>query len=318
MYTRYGDAINVLTGRQIVEFMKSIQLKAMGKINLGLDVLRRREDGYHEVRMVMQMVNLYDRIKITKIRKPKIYISTNLNFLPNNENNIAYKAAKLLMEEFGIKAGVYIEVEKHIPVAAGMAGGSSDAAAVLYGINRLFRLNLNIAQLMERGVKLGADVPFCVARTTSLCEGIGEIITPLQSIPDCYILIAKPGFSVSTKYVYENLNQEAITARPNVEGLVSAINRQDLHAIAGHMGNVLETVTTARYPDIERIKELMRQKGALNAMMSGSGSTIFGIFEHKGVVKVACEELRREASVKNVFLTRPYPPIGKAAPVRKE
>lgn len=287
--------------------MKSIQLRAMGKINLGLDVLRRREDGYHEVRMVMQMVNLYDKIKITKIRGPKIYISTNLPFLPINENNIAYKAAKLLMEEFNIKSGVYIEIAKHIPVAAGMAGGSSDAAAVLHGINRLFRLNLGKPQLMERGVKLGADVPFCVSRRTSLCEGIGEIITPLQPMADCYILIAKPGFSVSTKYVYENLNIDALKSHPDIDGLVDAINHQDIYKIAGDMENVLETVTAVKYPDIEKIKDLMRREGALNAMMSGSGPTVFGIFDQQQAARIAWEELRKEASVKNVFLTRPYP-----------
>jgi len=279
----------------------------MGKINLGLDVLRRREDGYHEVRMVMQMVNLYDKIKITKIRGPKIYISTNLPFLPINENNIAYKAAKLLMEEFNIKSGVYIEIAKHIPVAAGMAGGSSDAAAVLHGINRLFRLNLGKPQLMERGVKLGADVPFCVSRRTSLCEGIGEIITPLQPMADCYILIAKPGFSVSTKYVYENLNIDALKSHPDIDGLVDAINHQDIYKIAGDMENVLETVTAVKYPDIEKIKDLMRREGALNAMMSGSGPTVFGIFDQQQAARIAWEELRKETSVKNVFLTRPYP-----------
>lgn len=292
--------------------MKSLQLRAMGKINLGLDVVRRREDGYHEVCMVMQMVNLYDRIKISKTRRPKIYISTNLPFLPNNENNIAYKAAELLMEEFKLKSGIYIEIEKHIPVAAGMAGGSSDAATVLHGINRLFRLNLNKTQLMEIGVKLGADVPFCISRRTSLCEGIGEIITPLQSMPDCYILIAKPGFSVSTKYVYENLNIDELSTHPDIDGLVSAINRQDIRDIAEHMENVLETVTAVKYPDIERIKDLMRQKGALNAMMSGSGPTVFGIFNHKKPARIAYEELRKEASVKNVFLTRPYPRLIRA------
>jgi len=287
--------------------MKIIQLRAMGKINLGLDVVRRREDGYHEVRMVMQMVNLYDRIKITKIRRPKIYISSNLPFLPINENNIAYQAAKLLMDEFKLRSGVYIEIEKHIPVAAGMAGGSSDAASVLHGINRLFHLNLSKSQLMERGVKLGADVPFCISRRTSLCEGIGEIITPLQSIPDCYILIAKPGFSVSTKHVYENLNIDAISTHPDIDGLVNAVSRQDIHGIAGHMANVLETVTAVEYPDIEKIKDLMCQNGALNAMMSGSGPTIFGIFKHKKTARIAYEELRKEANVRNVFLTRPYP-----------
>ena len=176
--------------------MNTIQMKAFGKVNLGLDVIRRRGDGYHEVRMIMQTIQLYDKITIDKARQEGIMLETNLAFLPVNENNIAYKAARMLMEEFHIPGGLSIKIEKHIPVAAGMAGGSTDGAAVLYGINRMYRLGLTKTQLMERGVRLGADVPYCIMRGTVLSEGIGEVLTPVSPLPDCYILVAKPPISV--------------------------------------------------------------------------------------------------------------------------
>ena len=189
--------------------MDKIQLKALAKINLGLDVLRRREDGYHEVKMIMQTINLYDELEIRKVKQPGIQVKTNLYYLPSNENNLVYKAAKLLMEEFRIRDGICIQLQKKIPVAAGMAGGSSDGAAVLWGINQMYGLGLSRRGLMERGVKLGADVPYCVMRGTALSEGIGEILTPLPPVPQCQVLIARPPISVSTKWVYENLNVAA-------------------------------------------------------------------------------------------------------------
>ncbi len=212
--------------------MKSIQLKAMGKINLGLDVVRRRPDGYHEVRMVMQTVSLYDKVGITVEDQPGIRITTNLSFLPVNENNIVYKAAKLLMEEFSMDQGVSISLEKHVPVAGGMAGGSTDGAAVLYGMNRLFSLGMGKKRLMELGLKLGADVPYCIMRGTALSEGIGEVLTPLPPMPDCWILIARPPFSVSTRFVYENLHLENVDRHPDIDGIVRAIEDGDLEACA--------------------------------------------------------------------------------------
>ena len=186
--------------------MDKIQLKALAKINLVLDVLRRREDGYHEVKMIMQTIGLHDDLEIRKTKTPGIQVKTNLYYLPTNENNLVYKAAKLLMDEFQIQDGVSIQLKKRIPVAAGMAGGSSDGAAVLWGINQMYGLGLSMQALMERGVRLGADVPYCIQRGTALAEGIGEKLSVLPPMPKCTILIAKPGISVSTKFVYENLH----------------------------------------------------------------------------------------------------------------
>ena len=286
--------------------MNTIQMKALGKVNLGLDVVRRREDGYHEVRMIMQTVQLYDKISISKSDKAGIHIKTNLTFLPVNENNIAYKAAKMLMVEFDIQTGVRINIEKHIPVAAGMAGGSTDGAAVLYGMNRLFHLGLSKHQLMERGVKLGADVPYCIMRGTVLSEGIGEILTPVTALPDCYILVAKPPVSVSTKYVYEHLKLDETIEHPDIDGMVEALKNQDLCGVASKMGNVLETVTVAKHPEIEDIKKIMVREGALGALMSGSGPTVFGIFDDKVKGEKAREVLRRGTLARQVYLVRPY------------
>lgn len=280
----------------------TVKLKALAKINLGLDVLGRRENGYHDVRMVMQTIYLYDDVTISKTEEPGIQVETNLHFLPVDENNIAYKAAKMLIEEFGITQGVHIVLDKHIPVAAGLAGGSSNAAAVLVGMNRLFRLGLDQKALMERGVKLGADVPYCVMRGTVLAEGIGEILTPLPPLPKCYVLIAKPGISVSTKEVYEKLDSREIENHPDVDGILEGLENQDLEKIAAAMGNVLERVTIEDYPVIEEIKKTMKEAGALNAMMSGSGPTVFGIFADRKTAKIAQEKVKALDVAKQVYL----------------
>ena len=265
--------------------MDKMELKALGKINLGLDVLGRRENGYHDVRMVMQTVYLYDQIRMEKTKKPGIELLTNLFYLPVNENNLAYQAADLLMKEFHVKEGVKITLDKHIPVAAGMAGGSSNAAAVLFGINRMFSLGLSQKELMERGVTLGADVPYCVMRGTVLAEGIGEILTPLPACPKCHVLIAKPPISVSTKLVYEKLYD------------------QDITKVASRMGNVLEKVTIEEYPVIEQIKNVMKEQGALNAMMSGSGPTVFGLYETKEKARKVAAKIREKQLAKQVYVT---------------
>ncbi len=285
--------------------MNRISLKAMAKINLGLDVVGKRPDGYHELRMVMQMINLYDKVNIEKTPKNGIQVETNLSFLPVNENNIVYKAAKLLMDEFHIQDGVKISLEKHIPVAAGMAGGSSDGAAVLFGMNRLFNLRLSKRELMARGVRLGADVPYCLLRTTALSEGIGEILTTLKPMPDCTIVVAKPAVSVSTKTVFGKLKLDEIRQHPDIDAIVRAINDGDLGAIADHMGNVLETVTIRDYPVIGEIKELMKTMGARGALMSGSGPTVFGIFDDEAAAKNVWSALKNGSLARQVFLTRP-------------
>ncbi len=288
--------------------MEKMQLKALAKINLGLDVLRKREDGYHEVRMIMQNVHIYDQILLTKQQEKGIQVKTNLYYLPVNENNLVYKAAKLLMDEFEIPGGLSIDLKKYIPVAAGMAGGSSDAAAVLFGVNRMYELRLSLEQLMERGVKIGADVPYCIMRGTALSEGIGEILSPLSPMPPCYILVAKPGISVSTKFVYENLRANELTEHPDIDGMMKALEVQDLQALTACMkdGNVLETVTAAHYPVIQKLKDLMVHYGALVSLMSGSGPTVFGIFDNRQAAKKAYAALRRGHYAKQVFLTTPY------------
>ena len=280
----------------------TVTLKALAKINLGLDVLGRRDNGYHDVRMVMQTIYLYDNVTVEKTEEAGIHLECNLFYLPVDETNIAYKAAKLLMEEFDIREGVRIVLDKHIPVAAGLAGGSANAAAVLVGMNRLFSLGLSQQELMDRGVSLGADVPYCVMRGTVLAEGIGEVLTPLPPLPKCYVLIAKPGISVSTKTVYEKLDSQEISEHPDIDGILEGLDKQDIYKVASSMGNVLETVTIGDYPIIEEIKNVMKEEGALNAMMSGSGPTVFGIFDDKSKARQAQERMRQLQIAKQVYI----------------
>ena len=286
--------------------MDKIKLKALGKINLGLDVLGRRPNGYHDVRMVMQTVYLYDQILLEKTDKEGISLETNLFYLPVNENNLIHKAAALLMDEFSIKEGVEFRLEKHIPVAAGMAGGSTDAAAALYGMNQMFDLGLNMEQLKERGVKIGADVPYCLMRGTALAEGIGEKLTALPPMPKCPVLVAKPSVAVSTKFVYENLHLENDPPHPDIDRLLEDIRKKDLQSTAQDMGNILETVTVAHYPEIASLKEIMKEHGALNALMSGSGPTVFGLFEDEKTAKRAYRAVKESGLAKQLYLTTIY------------
>ena len=291
--------------------IKHLSLKAYGKINLGLDVLRRREDGYHDVRMIMQTVGIFDRVDLIWKEEPGIQVETNLYYLPTNENNLVYKAAKLLMDEFQVQEGLLIRLRKFIPVAAGMAGGSSDAAAVLFGVNKMFRLGLTTEELMERGVKIGADVPYCILRGTALSEGIGEVLTSLSPVPQCQVLVAKPGINVSTKFVYENLHANDLRPEqhPDIDGMIRAIKAQDLQGIADKLGNVLETVTVKEYPVIQEIKDKMLEFGAIGSLMSGSGPTVFGLFTNPKAAQQAYEELRYGESsglAKQVYLTNFY------------
>lgn len=288
-----------------------LRLKAYGKINLGLDVLGRREDGYHEVRMIMQTVRLHDSIDLYRTKEPGIRLETNLYYLPTNEQNLAYRAARLLMDEFGIREGVSMHLRKFIPVSAGMAGGSTDAASVLFGVNRMFGLGLGVKDLMARGVTLGADIPYCLMRGTALSEGIGEKLTALPPVPQCQVLIAKPGISVSTKVVYEALDAMSLKPEqhPDIDGMIRAIRDKDLHRVAGKFGNVLELVTAGKYPVIGQIEEAMMACGAENAMMSGSGPTVFGLFTNPRAAEAAYEALRfgtYAKLAKQVYLTGFY------------
>lgn len=286
--------------------MDSIRLKARAKINLGLDVLGKREDGYHEVRMVMQTIGIYDRLILTKIPEEEIRIMSNLAFLPVNENNLIYKAIKLLKDEYHFPGGVSVDLNKFIPVAAGMAGGSTDAASTMFGVNRLFGLNLSMGKMMELGVRLGADVPYCVMRGTALAEGIGEKLTRITPVPHMWILIAKPQINVSTRLVYEQLDMGGIQKHPDIDGIIRAIEAQDVVRIAQSMGNVLENVTVPLYPVIETIKQDMLSHGAINAMMSGSGPTVFGIFPDEQTT-LACQAfLKKKGDARQVYITENF------------
>ena len=283
-----------------------IHLKALAKINLGLDVIGIREDGYHLVRMIMQTVDLFDWVTIRKSERADIALSTNLNFLPTDEHNIAYQAASLLKRDFPQIGGVELRIHKCIPVAAGMAGGSTDAAAVLYGMNQLYHLGLPMQRLMEYGLQLGADVPYCLLRGTALAEGIGERLTRLAPMPDCYILIAKPPVSVSTKLVYQTLDALEEPQHPPIDAQIQALKAQDLTSLARNMGNVLEGVTVPMHPEIVQIKEMMEAQGAIAAMMSGSGPTVFGIFSEEVKAYEAKAQIRGSGLARQVYVTKPY------------
>ena len=283
-----------------------MRLRAMAKINLGLDVIRRREDGYHEVRMIMQTIRMYDVLDIRRKQTPGISLSVNLPYIPCDERNLVYKAAKLLMDEFQVKEGISMKLTKSIPVAAGMAGGSADAAAAFVGVNRLFRLGLSEEEMMKRAVKIGADVPYCIMRGTALAEGIGEKLTRLSPLPDCYVLIGKPGISVSTKTAYENLNLGSIEKRPDIDGMIRDIENGDLYAMTGKMENVFEPGVIGKYPVIQEIKDFMMERGALRAMMSGSGPTVFGIFDDKNKLYAAADALKKSGLAKTVFAAGIY------------
>lgn len=267
--------------------------RAYAKINLGLDVLRKREDGYHEVRMIMQTVSLYDTLVFTKMEKG-ITVVTNHEKLPGDESNLVYKAAKLLADTYGIEEGIKIELEKRIPMAAGMAGGSTDAAAVFRGMNEMYGLGMTGDEMRALAVKIGADVPYCIRGGTALSEGIGEALTELPDIPDCFLLIAKPDIDVSTRYVYENLHADRLTYHPDIDGMRRAIEEGDFDGIVQRMENVLETVTIKKYPVIQEIKEYMKEKGAVHALMSGSGPSAFGVFRTKEAAERALRSLKTE------------------------
>lgn len=283
-----------------------MRLRAMAKINLGLDVIRKREDGYHEVRMIMQTIRMYDVLDIRKKQNPGISLSTNLPYVPSDERNLVYKAAKLLMDEFDIKEGLSMRLSKSIPVAAGMAGGSSDAAAAFVGVNRLFRLGLSQEELMERAVRIGADVPYCIMRGTALAEGIGEKLTQLSAMPEGYVLIGKPGINVSTKTAYENLKLDAVEKRPDIDGMIRDIQNKDLYSMTEKMVNVFEPGLMEKYPVIGEIRDFMEERGALKAMMSGSGPTVFGIFDSKEKMNAAAAALRKTGLAKTVFAAGIY------------
>ena len=282
--------------------MNSYQIKAYAKINLGLDVVRRLENGYHEVRMIMQTVGIYDELTLTRTESG-ITVTTDKEELPTDDGNLVYKAARLMMEAYGIPGGIHIHLNKNIPIAAGMAGGSTDAAAVFKGINRMYDLERPVTELMELGLKVGADVPYCILGGTALAEGIGEKLTSLNPAPECLVLVAKPPVNVSTKYVYEHLDAEGVAVHPDIDGMADAIRRERLQGILDRMANVLEEVTVKKHPEIQELKDRMKELGAMNSLMSGSGPTVFGIFVDENRAESAFERMKREYPACQVFLT---------------
>jgi 4-diphosphocytidyl-2-C-methyl-D-erythritol kinase len=277
--------------------------RAYGKINLGLDVIRRREDGYHEVKMIMQMVDIYDELTMSERIDGQIMICTNSAELPNDEHNLIYKAIVKYREDTGETMGVDVKLCKHIPIAAGMAGGSTDAAAALILYNTLCGRALSGEALCKIGVRVGADVPYCIMGGTVLSEGIGEILTPLIQPPDCTLVIAKPDIAVSTKFVYEHLDLASLTHHPDIDGMREAIEKGNLQGICDRMENVLESVTVKEYPIIAQIKELFLQNGAVSALMSGSGPTVFAIFTDKKQAEHAKEKVAEANIAKQLFVT---------------
>lgn len=283
--------------------MDSLQIKAYAKINLGLDVLRRRPDGYHEVKMVMQTVGIYDDLEFTKLAEDRIEIFTDKEELPADKSNLIYKAAKRMKEAYGITEGISVKLIKRIPIAAGMAGGSADAAVTIHAMNELFGLGLSMEEKQAFGVKLGADIPYCLMGGTALSEGIGEILTALPDVPQAALVIAKPDLDVSTKFVYENLHADRLEAHPDIDGMTDSIRKGDLDGVTARMGNVLETVTCRHYPVIEKMKALLKENGADNALMSGSGPTVFGIFSDEEKAGQAYRAMEESGLARQLFLT---------------
>ncbi|WP_102029472.1 4-(cytidine 5'-diphospho)-2-C-methyl-D-erythritol kinase [Salirhabdus sp. Marseille-P4669] len=254
--------------------------KALAKINLTLDVLYKRDDGFHEVEMIMTTIDLFDHIQLTELDEDVIHIKSEKKFVPDDKRNLAYQAAEKLKSKYNINKGVLITIDKQIPVAAGLAGGSSDAAAVLRGLNRLWNLNLTFEELAAIGNEIGSDIAFCIYGGTAIAKGRGEKIEKLPSPPPCWVILAKPSIGVSTKAVYGNLVLEDLK-HPNTEAMRKAMVHGDYEGMCNHLGNVLENVTLNLYPQVNQIKDLMFKVGADNVLMSGSGPTVFGLTKQK-------------------------------------
>lgn len=277
--------------------------RSYAKINLTLDVLKKRADNYHDVEMIMQTVSLYDLVLVDKM-KSGITISTNLRFLPNNDKNIAYMAAKKFFDYTGLNAGCKIMIHKNIPVAAGLAGGSGNAAAVLCSLNLLYNTALSVDELCSIGLQLGADVPYCILGGTYLAEGIGEKLTPLPDMADCTILMVKPSINISTASIYDAIDNEEISSRPDTQAMICALENRDINMIAANLSNVMGVITGKLHPIVRGIRKKMLLNGALGAQMSGSGPTVFGIFPDYETAKKAHDSFVYQ--FKDVFIVRPY------------
>ena len=282
--------------------MAEFTAKAYAKINLGLDIVGLRDDGYHLVRMIMQTVGLSDVLEFSRTDDGRITIDSDVT-LGAPSDNLIYKAIDLLRREEGVAHGMHVKLTKRIPVAAGLAGGSSDCAASLKAANELYGLGLSPERLAEYGVRLGADVPYCLMGGTAISEGIGEKLTPLPAAPQAHVLLVKPSFGISTKEAYAAYDREERPDHPDIDGLIRAIEAGDLHAMCAHMGNVLEPVSIAMHPEIETIKHKMLALGAAGSMMSGSGPTVFGLFDDEAAAKRAYIEFADAGDGMQVFLT---------------
>ncbi len=285
--------------------MEQLTVKAYAKINLGLDVIKKLPNGYHQVKMVMQTIDLWDELTLEKAESG-IFLTTDAEGLPTDGGNLICRAAKLMQDTFSLKEGLKIHLRKRIPMAAGMAGGSADGAAAITGINRLFHLGLPVPELMRISVAIGADVPFCILGGTALANGIGEELTSLPPLPFCHIVVAKPDLEVSTKFVYEHLDAQGLTEHPDIDGMVTAVREGSLPGVLNRMQNVLESVTVPAYPVIAAIKDKMLALGAAGSLMSGSGPTVFGIFTEEDTAKEAFRQLKAYPPAKQVFLTAPF------------
>ncbi|MGG1550433.1 4-(cytidine 5'-diphospho)-2-C-methyl-D-erythritol kinase [Paenibacillus ferrarius] len=276
--------------------------KAPAKINLSLDVLHKRTDGYHEVEMVMTMVDLADRIEMQELERDTIIISSQAGYIPLDEKNLAFQAARLIKDRYDVKNGVYIHLDKRIPVAAGLAGGSSDAAATLRGLNRLWNLGISMEELQVLGAELGSDVPFCVTGGTALATGRGEKLHPIASPPQCWVVLAKPPINVSTSEIYGKLNAKGIKQHPSTADVLAAIRDKQFDRLCGSLGNVLEEVTLELYPEVRHLKECMQRLGADGVLMSGSGPTVFGLVSKEAKVARIYNGLR--GFCKDVYAVR--------------
>lgn len=279
-----------------------MKIKAYAKINISLDIVGKREsDGYHLLRMIMQNIDLYDEISIDK-QAQGINLSCNKSYVPTDCRNLAYKAAMLFKERYDIKEGVNINIVKNIPVSAGLAGGSTDGAAVLKLMNKLFEVNASDEELMEIGLQLGADIPYCIKGGTALCEGIGEKITQLKPFKDKIIVLVKPGFGVSTKEVYKAFDLNKAKIHPRTENLIEAMANDDIEYVANNMKNLLENVTLRKHNILIRIKEEMLRCGAIGSMMSGSGPSVFAFFDDMLKAQKCYEKMK--VNHREVFITR--------------
>lgn len=286
--------------------MNKIEIKAYAKINPAIDIIKKRTDGYHEVQMIMQSVELHDKVILNKTER-EIIVKCDNPQVPEGEKNIAYRAAKIMFDKYNIQSGISIEIIKNIPISAGMAGGSSDAAAVIKGINQLFELKLHIDEQEKIALSIGADVPFCLMGGTVMAEGIGEKLTKISQLRPVDILIVKPKIDVSTKWVYENFKIENVQNRPNINEIINSIKEDNIEKFAKNMVNVLETVTAKKYPIIDYIKDIMMKNGAKGSIMSGSGSAVFGMFSDKENAKKAKKIIMQDEKIKNncsCFITK--------------